>query len=147
MHLPSFWRRACFSVSEAAELIGVPEMTLRTWLARAPFNDFLGAKTGGRVFLSGNDCFFYLLVKQFTTYGVPVRTAMYAAHGYADATMDTIPADERLVVRRAGDGKWTFEAAHSAPDVGAETALVVPLLQTMLKLIERAAAVYSTEAS
>jgi len=146
MHLPPFWRQACFSVAESAELLGVPEMTLRTWLARAPFNDFLGAKHGGRVFLSGNDIWFYLLVKQFTTYGVPVRTAMYAAHGYADATMDTIPADERLAVRRRDEGKWSFEMVDD-PNFGTETCLVVPLWQTMLDLIERAAAVYAKEAN
>jgi len=138
MPLPTFWHRATFSVVEVADLIGVPEDTLRTWLMRTPMNDFLGVRDGGRVWLSGQDAFFYLLVKHLSAGGVPVRTAMYAAAGYANDLEDSLP-DEMLVVRTAG-GKTTFELTF-APDLS-KPALVLPLHELASDLIDRAARFY-----
>ena len=62
MTLPNYWRRAAFSVAGPPTFSTYPD-TLRTWMAREPTGDFLGAKTGHRVFVSGNDVFFYALVR------------------------------------------------------------------------------------
>lgn len=140
MTLPTFWRRASFSVAETAEMIGVTEETLRTWLARNVISDFNGAKTGGRIWLSALDAFYFLLVRDFTGYGVPVRTAMLVAAGYANNASDALPG-EHLVVRKAGDGKHTFELTY-APNVDEAATLVIPMHRLATDLIDRAARVY-----
>lgn len=146
MNLPPFWRQASFAVAEAAELLGVPEMTLRTWLARAPFNDFLGAKTGGRIFLSGHDIFFWALVRDLAGFGVSVRLSMLSAQSFADAARYDLPADERLIVRKSGPEQWSFEIVDEY-DLGAISALVIPMRALAINLIERAAVVYANEAN
>lgn len=147
MNLPSYWRRASFAVSEAAELIGVSEDALRTWLARAPFNDFAGAKaSNGRLFLSCQDMFFYLLVRDLSRFGVPVRTAMLEASLIANGATEGLPRDEQLVVRHRAPGTVSFELIDD-PDFTADSAMVMPLRSLAVALIERAAIVYSKDAA
>lgn len=143
--LPSFWRRASFSVSETADLIGVTEETLRTWLARNVTNDFSGAKTGGRIFLSANDAYYFLLVRDFTGFGVSVRVAMLAAQQHAEEVGDCLPSEDFVLVRYE-NGKASFELTNS-PEFHERPTLVVPLRQSMLHLIDRAAEVYVREAA
>lgn len=145
MNLPSFWRRASFAVSEAADLLGLPEFTLRTWMARAPFNDFLGAKIGHRVFLSAQDMYFYLLVREMTRFGVPVRAAMHEARDIADAMDEALPNGERLVIRH-GAGSHSFEIINDL-DFTTDSGAILPLRSLAVGLIERAAVVYLEEAS
>ncbi|MBX5179926.1 hypothetical protein HJB77_27280 [Rhizobium lentis] len=142
MTLPSFWRQPSFSVAETAELVGVSEVTLRTWLTRAPPGDFLGTKTANRIFFSGREVFYYLLVAQLSAYGVPIRTALYAAAKHAT---DNLPLDQWLIVRTSRD-VTDFELAEDIPATAAP-ALVLPLRALAIGLIERAAVVYATEGS
>lgn len=142
MELPSFWRRAAFTVAETAALIHVSEDTLRTWLARNVANDFSGVKEGGRIRMSAQDAFYFLLVRDFTGFGVPVKTAMLTATFQAQEVSRDLPLDPFLLVRANG-ASWTFELTD-APEFGAAT-LVIPLRQSMLDLIDRAAAVYARE--
>lgn len=140
MTLPSFWRQPSFSVAETAALVGVSEVTLRTWLTRAPHGDFLGTKTANRIFFSGREVFYYLLVAHLSDYGVPLRTALYAAAKHADGEL---PDDRWLIVRTARD-VTEFELAEDIPETAAP-ALILPLRALASDLIERAAVVYATE--
>jgi len=144
MTLPTFWRRASFTVSESAALTGATEDALRGWLARNINNDFNGAKTGHRLYLSAQDCFYYLLVRHLTHFGVPVRTAMYASAERANGAEYELPRDEFLVVRT--DGSTTNFNLTSDPEFG-KTTLVLPLRAIALDLLEAAAVVYATEES
>lgn len=144
MKLPSFWRQAAFSVVESARLLAVPEDTLRTWMARVPFNDFMGAKTGGRIFLSAHDLYFWSIVRDMSAYGVGLRVAMHSAQTIADAARYDMPNDERLVVRKTAPDVWHFEI-FADPDVSAASALVIPLRAMAHNLIGSAAVVYAGE--
>ncbi|MBD8650804.1 hypothetical protein IFT66_06900 [Rhizobium sp. CFBP 13726] len=132
-------------MSEAADLIGVPEMTLRTWLARVPFNDFTGIKKANRVFLSCQDAYFFLLVREMTRFGVPVRSAMHEARDIADAMDEALPNGERLVIRH-GAGSHGFEIIND-PDFTTDSGAILPLRSLAVGLIERAAVVYLEEAN
>jgi hypothetical protein len=145
MQLPTFWRRASFTVAESAALVGVTEDALRGWLARNTFNDFNGAKTGYRLYLSALDCYYYLLVKQFTQFGVPVRTAMFAATQYANEAAYDWPDHNFLVVRT--DGSETDFKLTEKPEFDGQTTLVVPLRALAQDLLEAAAIIYATEES
>lgn len=140
MTLPAFWRQPSFSIAETASLVGVPVVTLRTWLQRAPSGAFLGRKTGGRIFFSGFEVFYYLIVNRLTDYGVPVRTAMHAASTWAT---ERLPLDNYVVVRNEGD-VTTFEMIDDLPPT-IEAGAVIPLRGMAITLIGRAAAVYATE--
>ena len=140
MTLPVFWRQAAFSVAESAEILSVPEDTLRTWMAREPSGDYLGARTGGRVFLSGNDLYFYILLRDFSGFGVPVRLAMGAAAGIASCAEDALPPDKFIIIRKQV-GAAQFEQADEV-DVSDRPAAVIPLRRQAEVLIERCAAVY-----
>lgn len=143
MQLPVFWRRASFSVAEAADLVGVTEETLRTWLARNTVNDFNGCKTGSRLYLSGQDAFYYALVSALTGFGVGVRVAMLSATQHANDASDELPDYAFLVVRREG-GSTNFLLTNS-PEFAGATALVIPIRRIAADLIERAAVVYAAE--
>lgn len=142
MQLPTFWRRASFTVAESAALIGVTEDALRGWLARNTFNDFNGAKTGYRLYFSALDCFYYLLIKHFTAFGVPVRTAMLAATGYANEATDDLPDNSYLVIRHGGVGKTEFESTLD-PTFSAEPAAIIPMRALAEDLIAAAAVVHA----
>lgn len=143
MTLPSFWRRAAFSVAEAAHILLVPEDTLRTWMAREPSGEYIGARERGRVFLSGNDLFFYALVREFTAYGVAVRIAMFTAAGIASFSVDALPPEKYIVIRRRV-GVSDFERTND-PDLDARPVCVIPLHKLAEVLIERAEATYFKE--
>ncbi|TAW23106.1 hypothetical protein ELI20_18790 [Rhizobium ruizarguesonis] len=140
MTLPAFWRQPSFSVAETADLVGVSEVTLRTWLTRAPPGDFLGTKTANRIFFSGRELFYYLIVAYLSDYGVPIRTALYAAAQHAT---ESLPIDQWLIVRTARD-VTEFELAEDIPATVAP-ALILPLRALAIGLIERAVVVYATE--
>lgn len=142
MKLPTFWRRASFTVSESAALTGATEDALRGWLARNIANDFNGAKTGHRLYLSGQDCFYYLILRHLTQFGVPVRTAMFAASQQANFAEERLPGHEFLVVRT--DGQTTNFSLTSDPEFG-KTTLVLPLRALALDLLDAAAVLYATE--
>lgn len=143
MTLPSYWRQAAFSVAESAQILSVPEDTLRTWMAREPSGEYLGTRTGGRVFLSGNDLFFYALVREFTAYGVAVRSAMGAAAGIASFAIDALPPEKYIIIRRRV-GVSEFEQTN-APDLDLRPAAVIPIRKLAEVLIERAAETYTME--
>lgn len=143
MTLPSFWRQAAFSVAESAEILCVPEDTLRTWMAREPTAQYIGAKTGGRVFLSGNDLYFYALVREFAAYGVPIRTAMHCADGIASFSTHDLPPEKYIVVRNRGPIS-NFEQTNE-PVIDDRPALVIPLRKLATVLIERCTEVYVLE--
>ncbi|MBX4894910.1 hypothetical protein [Rhizobium bangladeshense] len=140
MTLPAFWRQPSFSVVETADLVGVSEATFRAWLTRAPPGDHLGVKTHGRIHFTGRDVFYYQLVAHLSEFGVPIRTALFAAAQHAT---DELPGEEWLVVKSAGD-VTNFELAEDIP-AAAAPALVLPLRALAASLIERAAVVYATE--
>lgn len=144
MNLPTFWRRASFTVSESAALTGASEDALRGWLARNISNDFNGAKTGHRLYLSAQDCYYYLVLRHLTQFGVPVRTAMFTAAQQANFAEEALPGDEFLVVRT--DGTTTEFSVTDSPEFG-KTTLVLPLRALALDLLEAAAKVYATEES
>ncbi len=144
MTLPPFWRRAAFSVAEAADILDVPIDTLRTWHAREPSGDFLGAKTGHRVFLSGNDIYFYALVRDFTAYGCPTRAAMGAAAGIARFATDDLPPEKHVVIRRRSS---STEFAHTNDPNLDHSVAVIPPRSLAQEIIERCAATYETEAA
>lgn len=145
MTLPSFWRRAAFSVAEAADILAVPEDTLRTWMAREPSGDFLGLRQGGRVFLSGNDIYFYALVREFTTYGVAVRIAMLTAAPIAEFSTHDLPPEKYIIIRRRV-GVSEFEQT-SEPDLETRPAVVIPLRKLAEVLIDRASGIYTGAAA
>ncbi len=137
MTLPKFWRGASFTVADAAELIGVTTVTLRTWLARAPAPDFLGAKMAGRLYLSAMDCFHYALVRELTAYGVPVRAAMLEAGTLANQCGENLPNAEYMTVRtRAGNSE--FHLTNMSPDDG-DPVLILPIRAIAVQLIDKAA--------
>ncbi len=138
MTVPSFWRQPSFSVAETAELVGVSEVTLRTWLTRAPLGNFMGTKTANRIFFEGREIFCYLLVRHLSSYGVPIRTAIHAAALHAT---DNLPLDKWLVVKTADD-VTDFQLTEDIP-LTVTPALVIPLRALALDLIERAAAMYA----
>jgi len=140
MTVPAFWRAAEFSVAEMADLIGVSEVTLRTWLMRNPYPEFVGTKELHRVFFTAKQIFFYLIVHKLGAYGVPIRTAMAAASNYAS---DGLPLDKWLIVRTDGT-KTEFELAEDIPFLH-EPALVLPLRALAIGMIARAADVYARE--
>ncbi|MDL2409970.1 hypothetical protein PY650_31010 [Rhizobium calliandrae] len=144
MTLPSYWRQAAFSVVESADLLRVPEDTLRTWMARCPFDDFLGTRTAGRIFLSGLDLYFWSLVRDLSAFGVGLRVAMSSVRALAEAATSEMPAAQMLVIRKRGPGVWDFEMVDD-PEFNAASALIIPLRALAVDLIERAAAVYATE--
>ncbi|MDW9645448.1 hypothetical protein GOB48_27160 [Sinorhizobium meliloti] len=144
MTLPSYWRQATFSVVESARLLDVPEDTLRTWMARVPFNDFMGAKTGGRIFMSGHDIYFWALVRDLSAYGVGLRTAMLSVHPIANAATHALPNVEKLVVRKTAPDVWDFELVDD-PEFTSSSALVIPLRALAIGVIGRGAVVYATE--
>ena len=143
MTLPSFWRQAAFSVAESAEILDVPEDTLRTWMAREPTAQYIGSKTGGRVFLSGQDIYFYALVREFAAYGVPIRTAMLCADGIASASTHDLPPEKYIIVRNSG-AVSNFKQTND-PTVDDRPALVIPLRVLASTLIERCTATYTRE--
>lgn len=143
MNLPTYWRRASFTVPESAALIGASEDALRGWLARNTINDFNGAKTGHRLYLSALDCYYYLLVRHLTTFGVPVKTAMLASSQYANEAIYGWPDHEFLVVRT--DGVKTDFSLTGSPEFNARTTLVLPLRALAQDLVDDAAKVYSAE--
>jgi hypothetical protein len=140
MTLPEFWRRPSFSVAECAELAGATEVTLRSWLARAPLGDFLGEKTSGRIFFSCREVFYWSLVAHLSKYGVPIRTALFSATQHAT---DSLPLDRWLIVKTAGD-VTDFSLAEDIPDIYAP-ALILPLRALAISLIGRASTVYATD--
>ena len=125
MTTPTFWRRATFSVAETAEMIGATEDGLRTWIARNPMNDFNGAKTNGRLWLSGCDGFYYRLVFVLSSFGVPVRTSMYAAAQIASDAYEGKPDFKYLTVT-VDDGTTNLHRTD-APTVCNAASLVLPL--------------------
>ncbi len=139
MTLPSFWRVPSFSVEETAGLVGVPVVTLRTWMQRAPAGDFLGEKSRGRIHFSGREVFYYVLVSKLADYGVPIRTAMYAAASYAT---DRLPLDDYLIVQNQG-AVTNFELVDELPRQ--LNGAVIALRSQAIDLIGRAAKVYATE--
>ena len=145
MTMPTFWRRATFSVAETAEIIGGTEDGLRAWIARNPINDFGGAKTGGRLWLSGMDGFYYLLVQALSLHGVPVRTAMLMAATIANDAEDGQPRHRYLLARVRGK-KVEFHHTDNV-DALTETGLIVPLHELLATHIDRCAAAYVKEAS
>jgi hypothetical protein len=145
MMLPSWWRRPAFGVAEAAGILCVPEDTLRTWMAREPTGQYIGARTGGRVYLSGKDIYFYSLVREFTAYGVAVRTSMHVADGIASFSGDAMPPDKFIVIRRRSTVS-EFEQTDN-PDLESRPATVIPLRKLAEVMIERAGGVYATEAA
>lgn len=143
MTLPVFWRRASFSVAEAAGIAAVSEEQLRGWLARNPSNTFAGAKVGSRLFFSGQDIFYYRLVRELTRFGVSVRVAFRTAEIVADATDDELPVEKFLIATEYGalhDFRHTDE-----PDIDYRTSLVIPVRRLAEIAIERARAVFATE--
>ncbi len=145
MTLPIYWRRASFTVAETAEMIGVSEETLRTWLARAPINDFLGAKTGGRLYLSAQDGLFYLMVKELTAFGVPVRTAMLSSAPHVDGQDDEICPEQYLLVQHR-DGTTRFHLTDT-PSFDDRTTLIIPIRRAVERLLEKAGEIYATAES
>ena len=145
MTLPSFWRQAAFSVVESARLLDVPEDTLRTWMARVPFNDHLGVKNGGRIFLSGHDLFFWSLVRDLSAYGVGLRTAMLSVQAIANAAAHALPNIEMMVVRKTAPDVWGFELVDD-PEFTSSSALVIPLRALAISVIARGGVIYATEA-
>jgi hypothetical protein len=143
MTLPAFWVRPSFSVAESAEIIGVSEAALRTWLARSTA-DRTGTKTEGRLWLSGADCFFYALVRNLTDIGVGVRVAMQAAEPLVPD--DDLPSHAYVIVTRDG-GTTGFELADDVPAVEATAVTVVPIRNMARDLIERAGVIHATEAT
>lgn len=143
MNLPLFWRRASYTVAEAAEILCLPQDTLRTWMAREPTGDFLGTKNGGRISLSGNDLFFYGLLSQLTEYGVPVRTAMHTTHSIVKFCTDRLPVEKFLVVQKYATF-FNFSLTDDV-DIGERTSLVIPLQTYAARLIDKCAEVYVNE--
>ncbi|MCZ7977420.1 hypothetical protein O9X80_23245 [Agrobacterium salinitolerans] len=139
MNLPVFWRQATFSVAESAEILSVPEDTLRTWMAREPSGEFLGARTGGRVFLSGNDLYFYSLLRDFSGFGVPIRPAMGAAAGIAEFSGTALPPEKFIIIRKR-IGSTHFEQTDDV-DVSDRPAAVIPLRRQAEVLIDRCTAI------
>lgn len=137
--MPEFYRRASFSVAETADLVAVSEDTLRTWLARNVSNDFNGAKTGNRLWLSGLDAFYYCILREMIAFGVPVRTAMYSAEPIANAATYAPPVEEYLLVRVRG-GITDIEVCDS-PNITDRPTLVIPLRKMWETLLERAAVI------
>ncbi|MEQ1406147.1 hypothetical protein ABK249_14495 [Neorhizobium sp. Rsf11] len=144
MTLPSLWRQAAFSVAESADLLRVPEDTLRTWMARCPFNDFMGSKTGGRIFLSGNDLYFWSIVRDLSAFGVGLRIAMLSVQPIANEAAYDLPGGDLLVVQMKERGVWSFERTAS-PDVTCASSVIIPLHEVAIDLIGRAAAVYAKD--
>ena len=143
MELPIYWRRASFTVPEIANLIGVPNATLRSYMVRSPTNDFMGAKTGGRLYLSLNDGFYYALVAQLSAYGVPSRSAMHAAAGIANQCDDELPREDFLVVRtNGGVTEFSLTSVRPADD---RPALVLPIYALAEVLIADGRDVYAAE--
>ncbi len=142
MTLPNYWAEPSFAVAEVAELIGTPEVTLRSYLARCPEGDFLGNRDASRrVHLSCRQAFYYMLVSELSEYGVPVRSAMHAAAGIAR----TDPSDmESLLVVRSSGGVSEFSLTNERP-ADDRPALVLPIRALAEVLIEDAAIVYATE--
>lgn len=141
MNLPVWWRQATFSVAESAEILSVPEDTLRTWMAREPSGDYLGARTGGRVYLSGNDLYFYSLLREFSGFGVGIRSAMGAAAGIATYAETILPPDKYIIIRKQV-GIAQFEQTDDI-DVSDRPAAVIPLLRLAEVLIERCNSIYT----
>ncbi|UYQ70659.1 hypothetical protein OF122_11295 [Pelagibacterium flavum] len=145
MTLPQYWRRASFTVPEIAKLIGTVDATLRSYMVRTPVDDFMGAKTGGRIYLSVQDAFYYFLVSELSAYGVPSRAAMYAAADIANQCDDHLPREELLVVRISG-GASKFHLTNERP-TDDKPALVLPIRALAEVLIEDAKAIYASEAA
>ena len=143
MTLPNFWRRAAFTVAETAQLIGVSEDSLRAWLARNVSNDFNGRKTGSRLYLSGVDAFYFLLVRHLAAFGVPIRSAMFTAERIGVSVDDAMPYSDFLLVRV--DGQVANFEHTNEPAFDGQPTLVLPLTRLMTDLIERAAVVYSAD--
>jgi hypothetical protein len=143
MNLPPFWRRASFSVAETAEIIGVNEDCLRGWLARLPTNDFAGLKQANRVWLSGQDAFFFAMLSTFTIWGLPVREAMQRAGDLVN-DMDDGPTVSAVTVTSSAGAKhfepWVLE------EYGPTPRLVIPVDELFRDHLERCAAVYDREA-
>lgn len=146
MTLPSYWRQAAFSVVESATILGVPEDTLRTWMARCPFNDFMGAKTNNRIFFSGSDLFFWSVVRDLSAYGVGLRVAMHSVQAIANSAAYALPNVELLVVRKTAPDVWNFEIIDD-PDFTSSSALVIPLRALAIGIIGRGAVVHAEEAA
>lgn len=145
MTTPTFWRRATFSVAETAEMIGASEAQLRTWIARNPCNDFNGAKTNGRLWLSGCDGFYYLIVGALVGFGVPVRTAMFTAAQIATEAFEGRPLHRFLTVA-IKDSVSRFSTTD-APDVDNNPALLLPLHDLHRDHMERCAEANARDAS
>ncbi|PWL19267.1 hypothetical protein DKP76_01520 [Falsochrobactrum shanghaiense] len=109
-------------------------------MAREPSGDFAGAKTGGRVFLSGADLFFYSLIREFTAYGVAVRTAMGEAGKIANDSLYEMPAQKYVAIRRRV-GFSEFELTD-APNLDDRPVAIIPIKQMMHMLIQRVEGAY-----
>jgi hypothetical protein len=144
MSLPNYWAEPSFAVAEVAELIGAPEVTLRSYMARCPEGDFLGRRNSSRrVHLSCRDAFFYLLVSELAAYSVPTRSSMRVA---ADiARTDPGDMDDLLVVRTHG-GVSEFSLTKDRP-TDDRPALVLPIRALAEVLLSDAAAVYAKDAT
>ena len=144
MSLPTYWAEPSFAIAEVAELIGTPEVTLRSYLARCPDGDFLGRRNSSRrVHLSCRDAFFYMLVSELAAYSVPTRSSMRVAGDIAR----TDPADmyDLLVVRTNG-GVSQFSLTNDRP-ADDKPALVLPIRALAEVLIADAAEVYAKDGS
>lgn len=137
MTLPRFWRRASFSVDETAEIIGVSSDCLRGWLARLPTNDFAGLKQDGRIWLSGQDAFFFLLVATLTVWGIPVRDAFREAGKLVEDLDDGIDESTYIAVTSRA-GEWHFEP-WALEEYGPTPTLIIPMHELYSQHIEQCA--------
>lgn len=144
MSLPHYWAEPSFAIAEVAELIGTPEVTLRSYMARCHEGDFLGRRNSSRrVHLSCRDAFFYLLVSELSEYSVPTRSSMHVAASIART--DPASMNDLLIVRSNG-GVSEFSLTNDRPTDDRPT-LVLPIRALAEVLIEDAAKVYASEAS
>lgn len=135
---PAFWRQPCFRVREVADLIGVDEGTLRTWLARAVVFDFIGRKSRGRIYMSARDAFYWLIVRDLIGTGMACRTAMLAAASHAYAQ----PA--RYLIATRDGARSTLESSDALPD-SVTTSVVIPLSSHLEALLRQAGEIYAQD--
>ncbi|SCB41719.1 hypothetical protein [Rhizobium multihospitium] len=145
MTLPIFWRRADFSVAETADIVDVPEDTLRGWLARNLVPEFTGVKSGSRLWFSAHDALYFAILRELTAYGVSVRPAMREAGSIANNTADGELDHEYMIVRTNG-AATDFEMTDAVV-IDDKPGAVIPLRGVLERVLDRAAAVHATEAS
>jgi hypothetical protein len=139
------WGGECCGGPNRAFLVAFAEDRVRPWLARNVSNDFNGAKVGNRLWLSGNDAFYYCILRELIAFGVPVRTAMYSAEPIANAATYAPPVEEYLLVRTRG-GTTDIEVSDS-PNISERPTLVIPLRKMWERLLDRAAEINATDVS